>query len=302
MRNVAVVALDLDRAVRACRARPCRSGPSAGAASRAASSASRPRVDLPSESSRIAAGGGFCPGRRRRADRVQRRGDRVAGRGAAAGLQRADRARRRVVVGGRRLHEPGVVVELDEAGAHAVAAAARPSRPPRRARRSGGRARRPWPASSPRRRSASMTVACSTGTATVVCGRASPTSSAVERDRRRRAIGAWRRQPGRRGATAGMSAGLANARRLRAPAPQVPGVEPQRRRHEQQAERGTAVRRSDMARYRSGGCRGRRRPSSVAPLAAAADLDADLVARASCALIAPATSSGSVTRSPSTPT
>ena len=56
----------------------------------------------------------------------------------------------------------------------------------------------------------SMIDACSTGTATVFSGLATATASAAAAARYS-AIGTCRRQRGRRGATAGTNAGLANA-------------------------------------------------------------------------------------------
>ena len=62
---------------------------------------------------------------------------------------------------------------------------------------------------------ASMIAALSTGTATVRCGRAAATISAAIAIANT-SIGAWRRQPGRRGATDSVSAGPTNASAARA--------------------------------------------------------------------------------------
>ena len=76
-------------------------------------------------------------------------------------------------------------------------------------------------------------VACSTGTATVTCGRASATISAAQRERED-GDGTCRRQRGRRGATASISCGAANAALRRAPALGA-HVQREQQRHEREA-------------------------------------------------------------------
>ena len=62
---------------------------------------------------------------------------------------------------------------------------------------------------------ASTIAACSAGTATLTCGRASAVIEPGHGQARRAASGAWRRQPGRRGTTEAAVAGAANAAALR---------------------------------------------------------------------------------------